>query len=327
MADVSFKQSIAQLVERADNAQPVRFRNNSGLPDDLAHLAPDELVQHVRQPAAASVVLPLQQVDLAGLFDDRGRLSHTPAAADAGSTVRLSTAVAGLSACSQAGAGVIQWDQAEKAVRLGAGTGEVALMRRPKALRIVKPAVFSELDHDADDDAEISDQAHPALVAPFDFKAAKTLAAAWTVSRADRRSVDPGVLAGEIAQAIVRGIAATADRLILDAIAATEPAPFTLAGLASRGFQLGNVAAIAGTAGAGAAIGEDGVLRAAGVPARLTDQAAVSVIGDFTRAALVLGETLDVHARKLNRDGSLEISVIATALPVIADPAAFWGVA
>lgn len=319
---------ISELLRRADAAQPIRVRDTSGLPRELSHLAPESAIQYIRQPAVASLMNPAASVDLASLFNKGGALRRVPGAADAGSTVRLATGLALLSRVALAGAGVIQWEAADKAIPVpgGAGRDGVAFMRRPNALRVVKPAAFSVLDQSINDDAEVADQPQPVLVAPFDFpKNCKTLAAAFTVKRSERRDTDPGILADEIATAVALGLANEADRLLLAAINATTPAAFTLSKLAAAGMQLDDLQAI--TSGSAAAVGADGVLRAAGVSAQLTGQAAGTLVGDFTRSALVIGERFDMHARKLGRSGDLEITVLVDVLPVVADAGAFWTVA
>lgn len=317
--------SVIELLRRADDAQPLRMHNTSGLPDDLSHLAPEENVRLVRQPAAVSLLLNASQVDVGQLFNREGKLQRVPGAANTGKTVRLPIGLAKLSQVAAAGAGVIQWDDGDKAIKIPDANG-VAWMRRPKRLRVVRPAAFSALDHSADDNAEVTDQSHPVLIAPFDFVNDRTtLAAAFTVKRADRRDIEPEVLAGEIERAIALGLANEVDRLLLEAIEATAPSSFDLVKLAAIGLQLGEVQAI--TSGHAAAVGADGVLRAAGVPAVLSAQAAGALVGDFTRSALVIGERFDMHARKLGRSGDLEITVLVDVLPVVADPAAFWTVA
>lgn len=91
-------------------------------------------------------------------------------------------------------------------------------------------------------------------------------------------------------------------------------------------MRFGDARALAGTNATGAAVGADGVLRVAGVPAELTPDTAATLIGDWSRAGVAINEEVTVICERLDANGRLALSVWATMLPVVPDSSVFWTV-
>ncbi|EHP42309.1 hypothetical protein OR16_15309 [Cupriavidus basilensis OR16] len=108
------------------------------------------------------------------------------------------------------------------------------------------------------------------------------------------------------------------DKLVFDAIDAATPAAFDFGRLAARNVGLGDVTAILGTGGQGATVWQDGTLRSKeGIAARLTAGHAKSFAGVFSRAFVAVWPTVSVHAKRMDANGNLDVSVFANARAVL----------
>lgn len=304
--------NLAQMVRDASAALPYRERYPGG---DFRGEP-----QRVAAPAAAGISAPLGAVSLPGLFDRNGRIRRIPGAVDAGQTVRLDAALVSLSRVAQAGALVIVQPEATRAIPLGKGATDVAFVRHPKYLRNTQPAPFQTMPSEVD----VGYSQLPTLSAEIDFSTrAIQKAAAFKITRAERREMDSDMLASEIALSLVLGLANAADEVFLSALADTAPA-FSFGAAASKGLKFAELSALIGTTGAGASVNQGGFLTASGIPAELTASTAETYIGAFQSAGIAVHEMIDVHAKRTDGSGSLEITAFAQFVPVIPDPDKFW---
>ncbi|NTY41305.1 hypothetical protein [Burkholderia diffusa] len=134
-----------------------------------------------------------------------------------------------------------------------------------------------------------------------------------------------------IMHAITQGLARTADAVLLSAIVTAAPAPFSLSAAAAAAVRFGELRALVGTTAAGAAVGQDGVLRAAGIAAEMTPDMAATIVGTFARSAIMIRSEVDVIAErvKLPPDpmaGGVAFTAWAAMQPLLPDTSRFWTV-
>ncbi|AGU50359.1 hypothetical protein VAPA_1c32730 [Variovorax paradoxus B4] len=199
-----------------------------------------------------------------------------------------------------------------------------AFYKRPSRYQVVTAANFAAVA----DGADVASSALPLLSAEFGAEYGDA-SDAWRVeiSRADQRNMQEDDLEFVINQAIVRGYAKQIDKRVLSTVIATTPGAWSLAAAAAHGLRFGELRAVIGSTAAGAAVGADGVLRAAGIAAELTDVVTPTIAGAFYRAGCAVEEELRVLVERRDVQGTLVVTVFATMQPVIADPDAFFTVA
>lgn len=308
--------AIRQTIDETLRAQAYRAHTPDGMNEPTAHIP---------TPAARSLVACLSTASLPGLFDREGRLRRVPNAAPAGVTVKLDAGIIAASRVAQAGAHVVIFPEAIKPRTDDRRT--VAVESFPSELRNIEAAAFGSVDVDVEGDAPVIPL--PVLSAPIDWKspAVVTKGVRFEIPRSERRRIDPDQLAAEILAALTLGLSRAADAVLLSKVTATAPAPFTLAQAAAHGLVFGELRALAGTAGAGAAVGQDGVLRVAGVPAELTGDMAGTIVGAWNRAGVAINEDVSIHFERLGANGGLAVTAWASMLALLPDANKFWTVA
>ncbi|WP_237384570.1 hypothetical protein [Xanthomonas campestris] len=114
---------------------------------------------------------------------------------------------------------------------------------------------------------------------------------------------------------------------LLSALSAASLANFSLAAAAAQGLRFADLAALIGTSATGATVGQDGVLRAAGVAAELTDATAGTFVGAFNQAAVILDREVRVVADRHSLDGELLVTVFTSAAALVPRAGVFFKVA
>ncbi|MDK3021719.1 hypothetical protein QO239_03745 [Cupriavidus taiwanensis] len=271
------------------------------------------------KPAAASQFFDLRELFLPSLMNADGIVTRAPAGEPAAKTTSVSAAVVSSSLVAKAGAHVIV--AAERPAPAGGLYDAPVLYRDAGALVIVDPATFGAVV----DGADATTSALPVKSAAISWPDAPSIAFSTNITR--RQGKDSGYdLEAAVVQAIVMGLARAADKTLLAAIVtALAAAPtFTLGAAAARGLEFVELRALIGTAGTGAAVGQDGTLRAAGVLGELTPTIAETIVGSFTRAGVAIHPQIAVHAKRTSLAGNLELTVFANMLPLVPDAGAFW---
>ncbi len=297
----------------------------------MHHIAPGADVAHAVSRQFAGSIVQLSLADpLPIVSSGAGGAHHGATNIPAGQTFTLNTAIAAASRVAQAGAVILPYQPAPVAIQTD--TGLPASYLRPSSFRCVSAASFSlvakEDPEDPDEpEAEPDVSALPVLTAPIDMSDSASHAVHFVLTRKDRRDVPPELLDHEISVALALGIADLADRVLLEAIQATTPTAFTLAKAAAKGLKFAELRALAGTVGTGAGVDAMGALRVSGVPAELTDQAAASYVGAFTRAGIAIHDDVRVISKRLNANSDQEITVYLNLLPLLPDPSMFWAAA
>lgn len=309
----SLADAISLLMDEAANASGARAHTAPGFADPVRYTA---------LPTARSTVASLKGDNLPGMFDSAGRLRRTPQAATSSEEHSLELTVLANSRIARAGAGfVIVADQtAANAVGL---TGDVIMERTPGYLRNVNAASWSTVDVAALANVPVSDS--PISSAAIDWSAATAKAVRFVVTRRQRMAYeDQQKLCEQIVAAITLGLARAADEVLFSALTAEDLDPFTLAAAAAADLSFDELRALVGTAATGAAIGADGVLRAAGISADLTADMSGTIIGAWSRAAVAVRDDVNIGIERTGLQGEMAISAWASMQALVPVPGKFW---
>lgn len=299
------------LAEDALRAQPYALRERGG--DAEPMLIKQSLVKGLSAFLASST--------LPALFSKDGELIRTPNASLAATTITLDAALIRNSRVAQAGAHMFIHRDPTRAVATGE-TGVIATESRASAFRVIEAAKFSSVDVDSEDEVTVS--ALPVHVAAIDFTQAVAKSFRVEIPRSDRKDVSMELICCELTAALTLGLARAADELLLSKISEATPANFTLALAASQGLRFAELSAIVGTSGNGANVSEDGHLRAAGISAQLTDAVSPTIVGAFSRAAVAIGESVDIYFQRTDKSGLIQATAWSSMLALVPDPSKFW---
>lgn len=304
---------IAGLMDESANASGVRAHTAPGFADPL---------RYAPLPAARDVFASLKGDSLPGLFDAAGRLRRTPHAATSSEEFSLELAILENSRIARAGAGFVIVDEATKADAVGK-TGAIAMEETPGFLRHVDSAVWSTVD--VDTLAEVPVSASPIKSAAIDWSTATAKAVRFVVTRRQRMAYeDQQKLCDQIVAAITLGLARAVDEVLFSALAAADLDPFTLSAAAAADLSFDELRALVGTGATGAAIGADGVLRAAGISADLTADMSGTIIGAWSRAAVAVRDDVNISIERTGLQGEMAITAWASMQALVPAPGKFW---
>jgi hypothetical protein len=310
---------LARLIEAAENA-----------PGDLVKVTDysdgSQRFQTIlkRDPVAGGG-LSLRAM-LPELLDANGRLRRTPEAVSGASSIRLDTAIARASRVVQAGAALLISEDRTEAVPNGPSDGAPAMYQDTAGYRIVNPMPLATITPD-DADITATPWANVVQDARANWGTAPIIGAQVVIPRRRLKDTEPGGddLVGELLTSLVLGLANAADRLLLAQIAAASPTAFTLAKAAAARVRFEELKALVGTSGTGAAVGQDGQLRAGGIAAELTGEAAGTIVGAFDRSALLIRDRIEVLIERRDVAGRQRVTAWATMAPLVPTGAAhFW---
>ncbi|SOE67044.1 hypothetical protein SAMN05446935_2929 [Burkholderia sp. YR290] len=295
----------------------------------------------IRGKPAVRGVIDLQGDELPKLESaDGATLKRPPKGTPAVENSKIDAAIIKQSLVAQAGAQIVIYKDASEAVSTGM-TGEVVMVNKPAYFETFEAAPFALVP----DGQEVGVTPLPIKRAAIHVDAAGGPQTGTGVYGL-RFEFDRATLKGfpnfedAIMHAIVRGLARTADAVLLAAIAAGTPqaaingivqpnvplASFSLAAAAASGVRMSELRALVGSSGNGAAIDNNGVLRAAGIAAELTPEVASTIIGSFARSAVMIRSDVDVIAERTNVNGELAVTAWAAFQPLLPDTSRFWTV-
>nr|WP_234909408.1 hypothetical protein [Xanthomonas citri] len=319
----SMTTSLTSILENA--------RNQSGA--KIHFDANDNVRAAYKTGTAVAGALPLLgqvPANLATYFREDGTLRETPAGRLSVSSFLLDpmTIAAAHSRAAAAGAHLLIREDAIAPRPIGAGPDIPVMQRETSGFSVIKPMPLAVVADGAN--AAVS-TALPVWSATVDWDseaASPTFGAAFRIERADyrRRALD-GSLDELLSASILAGVGRAADVALLSALAAANVANFSLAAVAAQGLRFADLAALVGTSATGAAVGQDGVLRAAGVQAELTDATAGTFVGAFNQAAVILDREVRVVADRHSLDGELLVTVFTSAAALIPRSGVFFKVA
>ncbi|KVE76995.1 hypothetical protein [Burkholderia vietnamiensis] len=263
--------------------------------------------------------------------DDGMSLKRPPVGRPAVEVTTIGTGVIKQSLVAQAGAKVVIWEDPTEAVSTGL-TGDVLMVSKPAYFETFEAAPFAIVP----DGGDVGITPLPIKRAQIHVDAAGGLQTGTAIyglrfefDRATLKSYPN--FENAIMHAITHGLARTADAVLLSAIVAAAPAPFSLSAAAAAAVRFGELRALVGTTAAGAAVGQDGVLRAAGIAAEMTPDMAATIVGAFARSAIMIRSEVDVIAErvKLPPDqmaGGVAFTAWAAMQPLLPDTSRFWTV-
>jgi hypothetical protein len=308
--------AIAGLMDEAASASRERAHQPPGFSDPIRY----EPVSSAR-----SAVASLRGDYLPGLFDTAGRLRRTPQAATSSEEFSVELAILANSRIARAGAGFVIVKDNTSAHAVGR-TGDVVIEQTPGYVRNVDAAPWATVDIDAAGNVSVSDS--PISSAAIDWSTATAKAVRFVVNRRARMAYeDQQKLCDQIVAAITLGLARAADEVLFSALAAEDLDPFTLAAAAAADLSFDELRAIVGTASTGAAVGADGVLRAAGISADLTADMSGTIIGAWSRAAVAVRDDVNISIERTGLQGEMAITAWASMQALVPAPGKFWIVA
>jgi hypothetical protein len=279
-------------------------------------------------PGSPSVrgIIDLNSDELPKIQATDGTLKRPPNGRPAVENLKIDAAILRQSLVAQAGAEIIIYKDPTEAVSTGV-LGDVVMTSKQAYFETFEAAPFSLVA----DGGEVAVSPLPIKRAQIHLDAAggpQTNTAIYGLrfefSRATLKSYPS--IEDAVMHAIAQGLARTADAVLLGALVVANPAPFTLAAAAAAGVRMNELRGLVGISGNGAAIDNNGVLRAAGITAELTPDMAATIVGSFTRSAVMIRSDVDVIVDRTNIDGSLAVTAWAALQPLLPDTTRFWTV-
>lgn len=307
---------LSSILQLARNAQGDKTLFNAN--GDVRAVIPGK--------AVVRGVIDLQGDLLPKIQDNDGTFKRPPMGTPAVENSKIDAAISGQSLVAQAGANVIIFKDASEAISDTAGG--IMMVSKPAYFETYEAMPFALVP----DGAEVGVTALPISRAQIHVDSTggpQTNTGIYGLRFEFTRAVLKSYPSVEdaIMHAITAGLARTADAVLLGAIVAKTPAAFSLAAAAASGVRMSELRSLIGTAGHGAAIDQNGVLRAAGIQAELTPDMAATVIGSFARSAIMIRSDVDVIAERTKIDGSLAVTAWAAFQPLLPDASRFWTVA
>jgi hypothetical protein len=312
---VNLERALDALSRMAAEAKPVSFSKNDVSAEPIPRKA----------PTMRAMVTPIDQIRAPGAFEVDGELRRGSPTVDSDIVVMLPTAIARNSLVAQAGAHILFHKDADTAHAVGNGVQDIVLQRKPARFVNIEAAPFEPVDQAIE--AEAPNKALPVFVEAIDWTQATTWGVHFEATRAQLRGTNGDAFFAELACALILGLSRVVDKTLLTALTAGALPAFTLAGASVQGIRFGELSGIVGTSAAGASVGADGALRAAGIEAEMTPVIAGSVIGAFNRCGVMIGEELTVIFDKRGTNGRQKVTAFIEVLPIIPDLSKFWTVA
>ena len=159
-----------------------------------------------------------------------------------------------------------------------AGPHLLAMYARPTNFRVINPAEFNFID-DADPSIHMlqsaafaTPAAYPVSDAELRMLDAPSHAVRFVITRKQQSMFAPELIEYEVCRSIAAGLANQADETLLEVLANAldDQAAYTLGAASAKNLAFGDLRALVGTSGTGAAVSQDGVLRVSGIEAELT---------------------------------------------------------
>jgi len=313
LSDAANHKTIRSLLAEVDNAPAVETHTPPGF-HEPKHYMP------IVPAVVGTVSLDGETMTAASAADAMG-ISYPPLeAGSVGKLVKLSHLVALHSRFCEAGGNLVL---ANKAPTGTTKPDADNLYLRPERLRLIKPAVFSQLG----DGLEVTESAYPATELVVKIGDAANYSTRFKVTRRTQKSLPDDLLAYEIALAVSKGVANLVDKVMLDAIVAAAPGAFSLGALAGKDVRIDELRAIIGTSAAGVAWRGDGTFTAANIPAELSPAIAGTIAGAFNRAFVVLSDETRIVLRRTSVLGEMDVLCHINVKPGLVDKTFFGTVA
>jgi len=313
---------IESLFANARAAQGVRTHTPVGY---------DEPTHVMRVSKVEGTILDLSEpvANIAAYFDDQGKLRRNPAVRPGvtDATVDPLAVARAHSRLAAAGAHLILRSPALPPRPVGP-KGIVVMHREVFGMSVIQPLPMSVVPDGANAPILATLPVTSASVDWSDEDSTPAYAVRLEIPRGEYRDrLHNGTLDQVLTAAILAGAGRIADHALMTALSAAALSEFSLAGVAAAGLAFGELRGVIGTAGNGAAVGQDGALRASGITAELTDTGEHTFVGAFDHAAVILDREIRITAERTSLDGALAVTVFASAAALVPDPAKFFKVA
>jgi hypothetical protein len=198
-----------------------------------------------------------------------------------------------------------------------------ALADAPAGLRVIRPAPFSTV---ADgDDIIASSLADVIAEAKVDRATMPQIGVRVPMPRSALQGIGEAQIVAEITHAITLGVGVAIDRVLLSAIVAAGPAPFSFGAVAGAGLRFGDLRAIIGTAGAGAAADQGGLF-VSGIPAETCDAVPQTVIAAFNRFGVIVSPEIELLAERTDAAGGVVLTAWLGIGALVPDAGFAWTV-
>lgn len=296
---------------------------------DLVKMASRQLGYHDHQPVGmqeptlripkpAAVNGALRMSDyLPEIVSDTARPTQTEI--PAGQSTTIDAAAFLNSRVADAGAHIIQLPEQT----LIEGPAPV-LADAPAGLRIVRPAPFSTVADGSDIPA--STLADVIAEAKVDRASMPQIGFRVPLPRSALKDIHEAQIVAEVAHAITLGVGAAVDRALLSAIVAAGLTPFSFGAVAGAGLRFGELRAIIGTGGAGAAADQGGLF-VSGIPAETSDAVPQTVIAAFSRFGVVVTPEIELLAERTDAAGGVVLTAWLGVSALVPDAGVAWSVA
>ncbi len=315
----AYKNPILEIISEAQRAMPYHAHHTPGIDEP----------RFLPKKAASLRTLTLNKTSVR--VDKSGKIIVGGQSNLAGEEISIERAIFSGSRFAGVGGNLIFLPEHSQPVETGL-TGAVSMRQEPVSFSVVSPATLEEVT----DDAEVSTSTLPVFVETIDRAGQKSYGVSFKLSRADQKSRGEQTAANELLCSIVTGLSRVVDKLAIEAILATAPKAFSLAKAAAAGVRFRELRALVGTDANGAFVGADDQLKAgrfdlngwqaSGITAELTDVTAKTVIGDFSKAAAVLGPDMTILVSRLNTVGDVHVTAWLSADAVCPAAGKFWTV-
>lgn len=286
-------------------------------------------------------------VMLPSLLSQDGHIDIDPPFQNAGAEFRLDTILRSSSRALGAGATLIEMP--DDTVRVRAGS-EVILGSRTLKYGTFEAAHFSLVDfppvpideiEDPEAEGQVPEPEPEAPIAepeievqvtepPFhnselDRDTMVSRALAFKFTRRQLKDKSSQRLASELCWSIAQGIGRAVDATLFDAIAALPANAWGMSKAAGTGIPFDTLRAVVGTGALGATASE-GALYVQGVPAVLSPDLTPTIVGAWSRAAVVIDPDIRVQVTRIGLSGELGITVWLSLQALVPNPAMFWTV-
>jgi hypothetical protein len=305
------KDILERSLNLARTANPLFVINADG-----AHVVP----KFTSDFAGTRLSLKFDEAQVLDLMDSQLRTILSPIAVPAGIHEVLSTTLLRTSRVMKAGAKLITMP--EKVTAVGAAG---ALMTQPHQFVTIQPAAFELLQlTDGEGDVPLSES--PTQIADVPRDGFSQYAVRFVVSRREQKERGFDQVSAEIMTAIALGVGRVIDKELFRALDMVTMANnlefFSFGAAAASGVSFEELYAFVGRNGAGVIGSTDGDLpNATGrglnvhgcIPAQFSADLAETVIGAWSRFAVVVRPEIDVLIRRASIEGKLEVTAFVDA--------------
>jgi hypothetical protein len=198
-----------------------------------------------------------------------------------------------------------------------------ALADAPAGLRVIRPAPFSTVADGADITA--STLADVIAEARVNRAIMPQIGVRVPLPRSALQGIGEAQIVAEVAHAVTLGVGVAIDRVLLSAIVAAGPAAFSFGAVAGAGLRFGDLRAIIGTAGAGAAA-EQGGLYVSGIPAETSGAVPQTVIAAFNRFGVIVSPEIELLAERIDASGGVTLTAWLGVAALVPDVGFAWTV-